>query len=334
MGSTEEIALVRLQRLSFVIYEHPDLAVFRRFAVDFGFEEVSSTAEESHFAGYGRDAFVYVARSSPAGAGKRFVGAGFIAESEADFKAASAHTGAQQVDSSKRPGGGQAVRIQDPNGFVVEVCWGLTEQQLPLRGVSAVTNGGPVLNGALEKARKGHFTRLRDGPAAVHKLGHFGYITAQYESTCDWYQKTFNFVPTDILWAPGNKQVDVATFFRLDQGKDYVDHHCLLVTRAETSPAKTTVHHSSFEVEDLDTQMMGHQWLRRAGYELVWGIGRHVHGSQVFDYWYDSSHFIIEHYADGDVVNEEYETLKAEAGNMAVWGPPVPVIWGGKQPTA
>ena len=37
------------------------------------------------------------------------------------------------------------------------------------------------------------------------------------------------------------------------------------------------------------------------------------------------------HYADGDVVNEEYQILRAEAGNMAVWGPPVPVVWGGKQ---
>jgi len=77
---------------------------------------------------------------------------------------------------------------------------------------------------------------------------------------------------------------------------------------------------------------MGHQWLAEKGYDLVWGIGRHVHGSQVFDYWYDVSHFIIEHYADGDVVNEDTEvTPRSKAGNMAVWGPPVPDIWGHKQ---
>ncbi|KAK0300376.1 hypothetical protein LTR82_018327, partial [Friedmanniomyces endolithicus] len=179
------------------------------------------------------------------------------------------------------------------------------------------------------------FTRLTRGPAKVHKLGHFGYNTDQYEQTCEWYSQTFNLVPTDVLWAPGHEDVDVATFFRLDQGEEYVDHHCFLVARAEAvdKPAETTVHHSSFEVEDLDTQMMGHQWLRDAGYELVWGIGRHVHGSQVFDYWHDPSHFIIEHYADGDVVNNKYKTLKAEAGNMAVWGPPVPKIWSGEKLT-
>lgn len=56
---------------------------------------------------------------------------------------------------------------------------------------------------------------------------------------------------------------------------------------------------------------------------------RHVHGSQIFDYWYDPNKFIVEHYADGDLVNEDTKLLRAEAGNMAVWGPPVPVIWGG-----
>ena len=188
-------------------------------------------------------------------------------------------------------------------------------------------------------------------PAMIHKLGHFGYETDNYEDTCSWYTKYFNFRPTDVLHAPGNESLDVGTFFRIDLGKEYVDHHCLLVVRGH-KPG-TRVHHSSFEVEDLDTQFMGkidrqsifhvagitnlvssaagHQWLLDQGYDLVWGIGRHVHGSQVFDYWYDSSGFIIEHYADGDVVNADTELLRAEAGNMAVWGPPVPSILGGKQ---
>ena len=170
---------------------------------------------------------------------------------------------------------------------------------------------------------------MKEGPAMVHKLGHFGYNTDNFEETRAWYQKHFNFIPTDILYAPHDASFDVAVFMRLDLGKTFVDHHCFLIARNEGTG--TQVHHSSFEVEDIDTQFMGHQWLRDKGYDLVWGIGRHVHGSQVFDYWYDPSHFIIEHYADGDVVNEDTELLRAEAGNMAVWGPPVPVIWGGKK---
>lgn len=155
-------------------------------------------------------------------------------------------------------------------------------------------------------------------PAMIHKLGHFGYETDNYEATLEWYTSHFNFRPTDILYLPGNKSIDVAAFCRVDLGEEYSDHHCLLITRNEKPGTK--VHHSSFEVEDLDTQFMGHQWLLDRGHELVWGIGRHVHGSQVFDYWYDPNRFIVEHYADGDLVNNKTELLRAEAGNMAVWG--------------
>lgn len=48
------------------------------------------------------------------------------------------------------------------------------------------------------------------------------------------------------------------------------------------------VHHSSFEVHDLDTQNIGHQHLEDAGWTNAWGVGRHFLGSQIFDYWYAS----------------------------------------------
>jgi hypothetical protein len=66
--------------------------------------------------------------------------------------------------------------------------------------------------------------------------------------------------------------------------------HC-----AVTGP-KYHVHHSSFEVHDFDIQALGHQWLRDKNYDLVWGVGRHVMGSQIFDYWFDRSGFVLEHY--------------------------------------
>ena len=49
-------------------------------------------------------------------------------------------------------------------------------------------------------------------------------------------------------------------------------------------------------MHDFDVQSLGHQWLSGKGYELSWGLGRHVLGSQIFDYWYDPSRFILEHY--------------------------------------
>jgi catechol 2,3-dioxygenase-like lactoylglutathione lyase family enzyme len=345
-GMAVKAKKVVLSRLAYVVYQHEDFETFLSFAKDFGLENVGEVENGIVlFRGYGKDQYVYIAHQAPPGEHKAFLGSGFCAQSQEDFEAACSMEGAEKVDISKRPGAGQMVRIRDPNGYVIEVLYDQTQRETPSQGISAVEGGRPTLNGALDKHRKGlyieriswnkantctgEFTRMIQTPAMVHKLGHFGYDTDNYEGTCDWYTSHFNFRPTDVLYAPHDESFDVATFFRLDLGQEYVDHHCFLVTRREKPGTK--VHHSSFEVEDLDTQFMGHQWLDERGHELVWGIGRHVHGSQIFDYWYDSSHFIIEHYADGDVVNADYETFRAKAGNMAVWGPPVPVVWGGKK---
>ncbi|KAK3112037.1 hypothetical protein LTR53_012102 [Teratosphaeriaceae sp. CCFEE 6253] len=221
----------------------------------------------------------------------RFYGSGFHARSSADFEKASSIEGAQQVDISARPGKGRMITLHDPNGYEIQFLWDQEGRTPPEHGISVCTGGHPPMNGALEKHRKvpaqshaglGDYTRMIDSPAMVHKLGHFGYETDNYDSTCAWHTKHFNFRPTDVLYAAANKSLDVATFFRVDIGKGYVDHYCFLITRSEKSGTK--VRHSSFEVEDIATQFMGHQWLADRGHELVWGIGRHIHGSQVFDY--------------------------------------------------
>ena len=86
------------------------------------------------------------------------------------------------------------------------------------------------------------------------------------------------------------------------------------------------MHHASFEIHDFDTQYLGHQWLAKKKYNSVWGIGRHTLCSQIFDYWWDTTGFMVEHYADGDLVNDETPVGYTQAGDesLAVWGPEVP----------
>lgn len=111
---------------------------------------------------------------------------------------------------------------------------------------------------------------------------------------------------------------------------------------------RPSVAHAAFEVHDFDVQQLGHQHLTRKGYELCWGVGRHVLGSQVVsehlhfcasqcpylhspqsDYWFDPNEFILEHYADGDLVNRDTPIAKVQAGPeaLSVWGPPVPEVF-------
>jgi hypothetical protein len=102
-------------------------------------------------------------------------------------------------------------------------------------------------------------------------------MTDNYTESCVWYSSHFNFKPTDIVHKPDDPSAELMSFFHLDLGPDYSDHHCLLLAAHHGNSTGTSVHHSSFEVEDLDTQMMGHQWLSKKGYRPV-GRGQAHHG--------------------------------------------------------
>lgn len=166
------------------------------------------------------------------------------------------------------------------------------------------------------------------------QLGHFGLNVDNFPAQMDWYTRHFNIIPSDILYIPLEeldpetnrpKRKEVALFAHIDRGRDLVDHHTMFLTT--TAPGiDRHVHHSSFEVHDFDTQALGHQWLAEKKYEPVWGVGRHILGSQIFDYWWDINGFMVEHYADGDLVNDETDMGYGPAGHegLAVWGPEVP----------
>jgi len=176
----------------------------------------------------------------------------------------------------------------------------------------------------------GKYQRYHSGPALVHKLGHFGYVVPDFDNELSWYTGNFNFVPSDILYHWDFSNMDVLTFMHLDLGDEYSDHHCFFMQRAEPHVKKIYCHHTSFEVADFDTQLIGHEYLASKGWKSVWGVGRHVLGSQIFDYWADPSGFKIEHYADGDVVNRATGTNRDVVGPFSVWGPEVPKDFGEK----
>lgn len=78
-------------------------------------------------------------------------------------------------------------------------------------------------------------------------------------------------------------------------------------------------------MQDPDAVHIGHEWLAEKGYTASWGVGRHLLGSQVFDYWRSPYGYLFEHYADGDVLTSEAQPgdYPASEENLAQWGPPV-----------
>ncbi|KAI4707363.1 hypothetical protein J4E89_007890 [Alternaria sp. Ai002NY15] len=162
-----------------------------------------------------------------------------------------------------------------------------------------------VVNYEDEKPRKGKFQRFELGPAPVHRWGHYGvtYPDGAYEHMYDWSTKTLALAPSDIVYKDDKP---ITGFFHVDRGLEYTDHHAFFFKRVKPD-YEPTVAHSAFETHDFD----------------------HVLGSQVFDYWFDTSKFILEHYADGDLVNAETEVSHVPAGPQAlkIWGPPIPDVF-------
>ncbi|TVY47502.1 Metapyrocatechase [Lachnellula occidentalis] len=307
---------INLVRLAHVSYKHVNIEKELEFLQDFGFTETKRVGERIYFRGYGTEPFVYVAEQATKDS---FEGAAWVVESRTDLDlAVRILPGASEVyDLVDAPGGGQCVTFHDPvDGFPFHLVHG----QVPVEPDN--TFAELQFNFPTNKHRGvGEFQRLEKGPTKIHKMGHFGMCVTNFQKAFEFYTTKFNLKPSDVV--ENDVGTEISAFLHLDRGEEYVDHHSFFFFEGP----KSHVHHSSFEVHDFDTQVLGHDWLRKKQYESCWGVGRHVMGSQIFDYWFDTSRFILEHYVDGDVVNCRTPTSRSKAGpdSLYVWGMYLPL---------
>jgi hypothetical protein len=105
-------------------------------------------------------------------------------------------------------------------------------------------------------------------------------------------------IVSDFLFFPGQRdRGPTMSFIRCDRGMTPADHHTVAIA---LGPSDRYVH-SAYQVCDLDALAAGGEYLKDHGYHRSWGIGRHIQGSQLFDYWRDPDGFLVEHFADGDM---------------------------------
>jgi catechol 2,3-dioxygenase-like lactoylglutathione lyase family enzyme len=306
---------MKIADISHVIYRCPDLDLIERFLLDFGLVRVRRDADALYMRGAGPAAYCHVVQQSDT---PGFGGVALRAASAADFEAAKRLRGASTAQMLSGPGGGQCINLLDPDGLPVQVVHGIEPAQpLPLREALA-------LNYAREKHRHGEPQRIARGPAQVLRLGHALFFVTDFERSKDWYCDNFGMLPSDFIHE-GTPERRLGGFLRCDRGDEWTDHHTIGIFRAP----KAKIHHASFEIQDFDAQFLGHEWLRERGHRPVWGIGRHLLGSQIFDYWFDPYGNIVEHFADGDLFRADKKTESFQAGpeSLYQWGPPVPDIF-------
>lgn len=306
-------ALGRATELAFLRWEKRRLGPTERFWRDFGFQIVSSTPQRIVARGAGTTPCIAIAEIGPR---DRFVGPAFLMSSDTDLRQYVAHMGAQWLPPDLLPDGGHGVELTDPSGRSVWLLQGQSRVDvLPLR--DAVT---PTMNTAQHTPRVNRTLRTPVEPACVVRLGHVVLQTVDFLTMYSWYQSALGVIPTDVQHlADGSPAL---AFCRLNLGDQPADHHTLVIVGG----IEEKYEHSAYEVLDLDALGQGQQVLRAQGHRHMWGIGRHLLGSQLFDYWFDPDGFEYEHYTDGDVFTSNVETEYSllEFGGIWAWGDDAP----------
>jgi catechol 2,3-dioxygenase-like lactoylglutathione lyase family enzyme len=98
-------------------------------------------------------------------------------------------------------------------------------------------------------------------------------------------------------------------------------HHALAYANAQLA----SLNHIAFEMRDVDAVMRGIGRLRDAGYDVVWGPGRHGPGNNVFGYFIAPWGGIVEYTAEVSEVGDDYrvgspEDWKWPPGRIDHWG--------------
>jgi catechol 2,3-dioxygenase-like lactoylglutathione lyase family enzyme len=208
------------------------------------------------------------------------------------------------------------VTIKDPDGTRIEVVHGLQLSERP------ETRPAFGFNPKHGRVRHNSTVRIKSAPSFVQRLGHVAMFTGRFAEMKSFYMDVLGMRVSDEYYVGAANNV-MATFLHCGLQDEFVDHH----TVALIGNGRTAIEHCAFEVTDLDDLMSGNAFLlSRNRWTHSWGIGRHVEGSQIFDYWRDPFGNKIEHWTDGDLVNDQYETARTEfnpATSLSQWGPGV-----------
>lgn len=302
---------VYARRLSHLIFQRPDLQRAVRFLTDFGLTVLEWRGNEVFLRGTSQAPYCYHLKQ---GAQAAFIGFGLEVDSLEDLHALAALQPSSGVVSLATPGGGSGVSLQDPSGFLVQVvCGQQYESALPHRQALP-------LNYDAQATRVNDTQRSPLLPPEVLRLGHVVLEVADFHKTMAWYVQHFGMIASDIQVLPDGSPA--VAFMRLNLGDTPADHHTLALAQG----IFPTYSHSAYELVDADAVGMGQRVLREKGWQHAWGIGRHVLGSQIFDYWQDPWGSKHEHYCDGDLFDASVATgfHPVSRKAMAQWGPVMP----------
>ena len=302
--------MIKVVDILYVRFRAPDLDRMKAFLLDFGLLESAMTDDALYMRGHGSDFCCHITQKGDAG----FIGLALEVAHEKDLYDLAKSEGLE-VARRDEPGGGQHVVLRDPDGFQIEVIHGM--ESLPPVDVSIASHHN--MDG--DYGRFNQRIAKHPGPSHVRRLGHCVLSVKDYIKSSTWYRERFGLLISDEIFLADENDV-VGAFMRCDRGDMPVDHHTIFL--AGMGEAK--FNHAAFEVENIDDLMRGRAVLEHRGAQSVWGVGRHILGSQVFDYWRDPWGHMIEHWTDGDLFDASKRPARQPITELlgTIWGPPPP----------
>lgn len=194
--------------------------------------------------------------------------------------------------------------FKDPDGTLVQVVVA-AKTQPDEKSKMADMNVPPNVRGAPARSVASKVKSSR--------LSHMALFTTDLTRTLDFYTSALG-----LRLADRSGEIIAFTY-----GRHGSDHHLLAFA---TGPARG-LHHSSWDMPSVEALGLANTQLRAAGYSTHWGPGRHVLGSNYFNYtrdkygqwWENSAHIdFIEKDAPWQVANF------ADEDALYLWGPDVP----------
>ena len=371
--------------VAYVRFSVPDLKMYKRWLIDFGFKIIFESKDSIYSRGLGGDGFCHVVHKGPA----KFLGFAMKLGQESDLLALH-----KNIDGCTKPhkipgiegeiSGGKRVSFIDPVcGFLVEAVYGRKIDEIqPLRERVEYNYGDKKkyrrpsnkLQDISGNREADGSNTIHPGPPEILKIGHvvIAAPVGLHHKMMEFMMKTFGIIPTDSAIFETPKSAEghsinpqmfemlkkagpspiypgtfaeglptYAAFFRCDLGETPTDHHTFFILSnldkrmaPDGKKINPQLSHVSYEVSSLDDVWKGHMQLKTKAefknerYEIAWGVGRHVLGSHIYDYWHDPYGHVHEHMSDGDRITRSFgqriHSLKGLGPNgHNQWGPTV-----------
>src|SRR5262245_10538380 len=205
------MALIKATDLAWGRLRAPDLDAAEEFLTNFGMVRADRTDTALYMRGTDALHHLHITEKGDPG----FIGLAFYAASLDDLKKLAKAPGASGVEDIDEPGGGKRVRLKEPNGYQVEVVYGIKKLKL------IAVKRQPLNLGSEGLKRAGAVMRIHRGASRVKRIGHGVMATPKVVETARWFSDTLGLIGSDDEYA-GSEDNSIGSMKRPTHGEPFV----------------------------------------------------------------------------------------------------------------